>query len=203
LKKKIFYIFLMFILFLFPVMAEEKQKTDLPSMTVDDVINLERPFQLRLSPDSRKLLWVCNSPDEEGNRYVSNIWMASVTDGKEPLQLTRGKNKSHSPEWSHDGKLIAFLSDRIDDKAQIFTISPSGGEAERLFEWDKDIDGFKWKDSKTIIFLSREKTYYYEERLEDRQDDGEIIDDKETFVPYRLFSYSLEDKKNQKTHSKQ
>ena len=176
-------------------MAEEKQKTDLPSMTVDDVINLERPFQLRLSPDSRKLLWVCNSPDEEGNRYVSNIWMASVTDGKEPLQLTRGKNKSHSPEWSHDGKLIAFLSDRIDDKAQIFTISPSGGEAERLFEWDKDIDGFKWKDSKTIIFLSREKTYYYEERLEDRQDDGEIIDDKETFVPYRLFSYSLEDKK--------
>ena len=185
----------MFILFLFPVMGEEKQKTDLPPMTVDDVINLERPFQLRLSPDSKKLLWVCNSTDEDSNRYVSNIWMASVTDGKEPLQLTRGKNKSHSPEWSHDGKLIAFISDRIDDKAQIFTISPSGGEGERLFEWDKDIDGFKWKDSKTIIFLSREKTYYYEERLEDRQDDGEIIDDKETFVPYRLFSYSLEDKK--------
>ena len=185
----------MFLITLFPVMAEEEKKTDLSPMTVDDVLNLERPSQLRISPDNKRLLWVCNSPDEEDNRYISNIWMASVTNGKEPLQLTKGKHKSHSPEWSPDGKLIAFLSDRIDDKTGIFTISSSGGEAEQLFEWKKDIDGFKWKDSKTIIFLARENTYHYEQELEDKHDDGKIIDDMETFVPSRLFSYSLEDKK--------
>jgi len=193
-----FYIILFYLFFIFllsPLLSKEEKKEDFRPMTVDDVINIEKPYQLRMSPDNKTLIWVQYSVDEEKNKHIANIWMAAVTGGKEPVQLTRGKSSSRQPQWSPDGKEIAFLSDRIDNKDQIFTIYPYGGEASLLFKSNEDIHTFRWKDNKTIIFLTREDKYYYEEQLEDAKDDAEVVDDIKTFVPQRLFSYSLEDKK--------
>ena len=182
------------ILFLLGVIVPIKIKaeTNLRSMTAEDIINMEKPHSLRISPDNSKVLWVQKAVHDD--TYISNIWMASLRGTGEPVKMTND-GSCYSPQWSPDGKSIAFLSDRNDGKSQIFIISPSGGEGERLFSWENSVESFEWKDNDTIIFLSREDKFYYEKQLENAKDDAEIVEDIEAFIPHRLFSYSLEDEK--------
>src|SRR5438046_8041242 len=83
-------------------------------------------------------------------------------------QLTRGEKSSTSPRWSPDGRGLAFLSNRIDDKNQIFLIDPSGGEAQQLSKSETAISNFAWsEDGKTIAYTATEPTA---QPLKDRKD---------------------------------
>ena len=58
------------------------------------------------------------------------------------FQLTRGDKSSTDPRWSPDGKWLAFLSNRLEDRNQIFVIDPSGGEAQQLTKSETAIGNF-------------------------------------------------------------
>ena len=62
---------------------------------------------------------------------------------------------SGGPRWSPDGRAIAFTSKRAgDDVAQVYLISPSGGEARRVSSMAVAPSGIKWSpDSKTIYSI--------------------------------------------------
>ena len=97
------------------------------------------------------------------------------------IQLTQSGHDTE-PKWSPDGRWIAFLSERKsssekdsdsdddkskprkqdkdkDDKgetAQIYLISPTGGEAIALTQGDEEVHTFSWSaDSRTLYFATR------------------------------------------------
>ncbi len=157
---KLFIISFAILILMYPLNSIAKEMAGTPpvAMTVEDIINMEKPYNPEISPDGKKLLWLQSHPDEEGIEYISDIWMSSLTAGVEPLKLT-ARGSCLDPQWSPEGKKIAFLSDREDDTLQVFIISPYGGEAEKLFKSEEDINSFCWKDEDTIIFLTRENRY--------------------------------------------
>jgi dipeptidyl aminopeptidase/acylaminoacyl peptidase len=78
--------------------------------------------------------------------------MAPVAGG-ESIQLTR-TGKDSSPQWSPDGKTIAFLSARGSD-SQVYLLSMEGGEAHPLTKLSTGADLVKWSpDGKMIAFTS-------------------------------------------------
>ena len=61
-----------------------------------------------------------------------------------------------SPTWSPDGRFIAFVAKRGDDKqSQLYVIAANGGEATRVSDVPTGVASPKWfPDSKHIAFIT-------------------------------------------------
>ena len=99
--------------------------------TIDDLVTLKSVGGSQISPDGKWVAYTVSHGDFKQDAFVTQIWLANSETGTS-VQLTRGDKSSTTPRWSADGKWLAFLSNRVEDKNQIFLIDPSGGEARQL-----------------------------------------------------------------------
>jgi len=121
-------------------------------ITFDDMIHMHRVGDPKISSDGKWVAYVITTPDMDANRNASNLWIVS-TSGGAPLQLTQSGHDS-SPEWSPDGKTLAFLSSR-DGTSQVYLLPMDGGEAHAVTHLSTGADLVKWSpDGKTIAFTS-------------------------------------------------
>ena len=121
-------------------------------ITFDDMIQMHRVSDPKISPDGKWVAYVVATPDMDANRNASNLWIVS-TAGSAPMQLTQSGHDS-SPEWSPDGKTLAFLSSR-DGTSQVYLLPMDGGEAHAATHLSTGADLVKWSpDGKTIAFTS-------------------------------------------------
>jgi dipeptidyl aminopeptidase/acylaminoacyl peptidase len=142
--------------------------------TIDQLIALERPGAVALSPDGRRVAYTVTQTNWDENSYETEIFL--VESGGEPVQLTRARKSSQSPAWSPDGRWLAFVSDRS-DKRQIYAISPAGGEARALTDVDEGVGGFEWSpDGSQIAFtMSDAKTDALKEQ-DKKYGEFEVVD---------------------------
>src|SRR5262245_48393668 len=81
------------------------------------------PLWLRypaISPDGQTLLF----------EYKGDIWSVPAAGGN-AIPLTLSESYEFAPVWSHDGKSVAFASDRY-GSFDVFVMPSDGGEAKRL-----------------------------------------------------------------------
>jgi dipeptidyl aminopeptidase/acylaminoacyl peptidase len=131
-----------------PLFAQEAKHP----ITFDDMIQLHRVGDPTISPDGKWIAYTVATPDMSANRNASDLWMVS-TSGEAPMQLTQSGHDS-SPEWSPDGKALAFLSSR-EGTSQVYVLSMDGGEAHAVTHLSTGADLVKWSpDGKTILFTS-------------------------------------------------
>ncbi len=163
--------------------------------TIQELIDLPTLETAQISPDGRFIAYEQSQPDWEKDSYISQIWLVAAAGRSEPRQLTFTPNGSRQPRWSPDGRFLAFISKREDDKvSQIYRLSPTGGEAERLSEAETDVQQFFWApDGQSLAFTAvdaesdadkeREKTY------------GKYQVEDEDFKYTHLWQLTLADKK--------
>lgn len=104
----------------------------------------ENPLWLRypsISPDGKTILF----------SYKGDIWKVASTGGvASPVTIT--ESYEFAPVWSHDGKSIAFSSDR-NGNFDIFLMSANGGEAKRLtFNSNKEVPWCFTANNQDVIF---------------------------------------------------
>jgi dipeptidyl aminopeptidase/acylaminoacyl peptidase/formylglycine-generating enzyme required for sulfatase activity len=168
----------------------------------DDIIYSESAApQTRISPDAKWLVWVKSTGDKEKDARVSNLILSSLTENKE-IQLTRGSDNNGQPQWSPDGQLVAFTSNRTRHGAkpdaapvQIWLINPHGGEAWSLTELARAPRRVDWLDKDTILFSAQEDPALFEQEMKRKKDDSEVVDDAEHEPPVRLYKINVKDKK--------
>ncbi len=145
-----------FILIIFLVCAQtfgddnEKRKIKL-----DDLYNLKQISQLQYSPDGCWIAFVVTKAEKKANSYNSDIWKIPAGGGV-PVRLTRHKQEDHSPQWSPDGKYLAFLSERT-GKSQIWLFYTQGGEPRQLTKMNNGVERFIWTpDGARIAFIAKD-----------------------------------------------
>ena len=115
----------------------EKRKLE-----VADLFKLQSVTDPQLAPNGKEAVFVKTHIDEEDNKYIANLFHVDL-ESNEVTQWTHGKGAISSPEWSSDGKQIAFLSDR-EEKNQLFILQARGGEAQKVTTFEKGVSGFLW-----------------------------------------------------------
>jgi dipeptidyl aminopeptidase/acylaminoacyl peptidase len=98
------------------------------------------------SPDGEFLVYAVTTIDVKADRRQSDLWRVRY-DGRDRVQLTQTPASDESrPQWSPDGRGIAFLADRGGEEAttQVWLLPAQGGEARRLTDFAGGVEDYVW-----------------------------------------------------------
>jgi len=128
-------------------------------MSEPRTIQKEDLFELRflngadLSADGERAVYCVNQIDREADKEFSAIHLHDIASG-ETRQMTGGRARDTQPQWSPDGKLIAFLSDRSGE-TQLYLLPADGGEARQATRFKRGIGtSFAWSPDGSLIAFS-------------------------------------------------
>ena len=131
-------------------------------ITLDEFMNATDVKEVKLSPDGSAAIIATESPDWQHNRFRSDLWMWKQKTG-ETVPLTRSGH-ARSPQWSPDGRYIAFLSDlplpdgadkdSDDVPERLWLISADSGESFALYKEKLDVHALAWSADGSQIFFS-------------------------------------------------
>jgi dipeptidyl aminopeptidase/acylaminoacyl peptidase len=122
--------------------------TDLPLMTA-----VSRPT---LHPSGRRALVAVSHPDLDSNAYLGQLWTIPITGHAAPRRFTRGFRDS-APQYSPDGRLIAFIRASEEGPGQLYVVDSAGGEPVAVTDRGLGVSEFCWApDGRSLAFVSRE-----------------------------------------------
>jgi len=129
-----------------------------PPMTLDEFFDSVDIRSVRMSPDGHAVAIETARADWDGNRFRNDLWLYRDDAAARLVQFTRSGH-DRSPEWSPDGRWVAFLSDRgggDDASDQVWAIAAAGGDAFAVTKGEEKVHAFAWSaDSQHIYFATR------------------------------------------------
>jgi dipeptidyl aminopeptidase/acylaminoacyl peptidase len=144
-------------LLVLPSQAQDKRL-----INIDEFMNATDLLGARLSADGSAAVFVATDPDWTHNRFANDLWMWQEKTGS-TVPLTHSGH-AREPQWSPDGKYIAFLSDsalpddaKDEDKngpERVWVIAANGGESFPLYSENLAAHAFAWSADSSRIFFS-------------------------------------------------
>jgi dipeptidyl aminopeptidase/acylaminoacyl peptidase len=127
-------------------------------VTVDDLMRLRSLFDVRISPDGKRVAYVVSTPSIERAEHEAVLWLVPSTGGT-PQRLTHSTKIFNQPvpspclRWSPDGSLLSFIG-YVSGVPQVLAIPVSGGEPWPVTAVPDGVTIYEWSpNGKQIAFL--------------------------------------------------
>jgi len=159
-----------------------------PAITLDEYFNTTDITAARLSPDGAAAVIATEAPDWKNSVYRSDLWLWTAQEG---LQSLTHSGSEENPQWSPDGKWIAFASDRAlpnedanpdgdptSDAAKtrrIWLIRAAGGEALPLYTEKLDVHGFAWSPDGASLYFSAAEPLTHEQQDAQKEEWQDVL----------------------------
>src|SRR2546423_8208469 len=149
-------------------------------LSAADLMKISAVSAPRISPDGSRVAYTVSETKMEKDKEwktVTQIWVVPTNAGK-ARQYTRGDKSASAAEWSPDGTLLAFLTDREKDgERQVWMMMADGGEAWAVTSHKGGISGFHFSaDGKRLLLTATDQPNKDEEDRKKVKDDTMVID---------------------------
>ena len=181
------------LLFVFFTSAAQAQTWD-----AEMQVKLRAAGTPRVSPDGKRVVYTVSDAVMTADRseYVTQLWLADVAT-KQNVQLTFGEKSSSNPKWSPDGNWIAFMSNRKDNRNNLYVLSLKGGEAEPLTDLKSSVTNFAWSpDGRSIAFTMADLKTDEEEKNDKAKNDFRWVNENVKYS--RLYVLTIQKDANAK-----
>jgi dipeptidyl aminopeptidase/acylaminoacyl peptidase len=160
--------------------TEPRAKNGKKLLTAYDVMKISNVGAPRISPDGKRVVYSVNEIKTEKDKEWkagTQIWVVP-TSGGSARQYTRSEKSANAPEWSPDGSLLGFLTDREKDgERQVWMMPADGGEAWSVTSHKGGISSFHFSpDGKQLVFVATDQPGKEEEERKKLKDDPILID---------------------------
>lgn len=121
-------------------------------------VNADHLFALQsvaspvLSPSNTEAVFIRTLMNKEDNKYYAHLFHVEL-ESDAVTQWTFGKERVSNPKWSPNGKQVAFLSTREDQK-QLYIINARGGEAKKMTDFSFGVNSFEWSPCGEKIWVT-------------------------------------------------
>jgi len=140
-----------------------------PAMTPTQALSYVRASDLHFSPDGSKLAYVVSSYRWDAKPRVRVLDIATGAE----TELTPTGKTEREPQWSPDGRMLGFLSNRVGAR-QVYVAPADGGEATPLTAVKSGVDDFHWSpDGRSIAYLAQD------DEARAKADDPQVADREE------------------------
>src|SRR5437588_12813908 len=168
-------------------------------LTATDLLRVNGVTAPRISPDGARVAYTVSEVKMEKDKEwksTTHVWVVPTSGGK-ARQYTRGDKSATVPEWSPDGSMLAFLTDREKDgERQVWMMMADGGEAWAVTAHKGGVSGFHFSpDGKRLVLTAADQPSKDEEDRKKVKDDTMVID--RDIKMTHLWLYDL-DKKDEK-----
>jgi dipeptidyl aminopeptidase/acylaminoacyl peptidase len=145
--------------------------------TPAEMMKVKGVGDVQVSSNGRQVVYTVTEAvmTDDKSEYLTQIYLAN-TDGSGGRQITFGDKSNSNPQWSPDGRVIAFASGRS-GKRNIWLLSIDGGEAQQLTDVKTGVGQFKWSPTgEQIAFLMPDPPSDAEEKANKGKSDAKVVD---------------------------
>ncbi len=132
---------LFIVLIALPVVA---QQTAQRTMTFEDLAAMKRIGAPKVSPDGKWIAYDASAIDLAGNVRRSAVYLIPSDGSAAAKQLTDGTKQDEGPEWSPDGKSIAYVSNREGAAKQVYLYDVASGKSRKVTSLANGAASLKW-----------------------------------------------------------
>ena len=200
--KPVFLSLILILALFYSLLGQEQEPAHSSEWKIEDILNQESARNFEISPDGTLAVWAKVSPDKEKDKRISHLYLTTLGEKIETIQLTRGEDNDFSPKWSPSGALIGFLRTRKEKEEkeeiagrQVWLLDRRGGEPWKVTQIQMGVVSYDWIDDQHLLLLAREDRTLREQLQKEKKDTSLVAEDQEHMPPQRLFLFDRKEKK--------